>query len=99
MPDRGRDAVVAASALAQSLQSIVARNVAPTDAAVLSITQIHAGSAYNVIPETATLAGTIRYFDDAVGDLEARRTRICAGTLIARQAYNFCTVRLVWASA
>lgn len=75
MPDRGRDAVVAASALAQSLQSIVARNVAPTDAAVLSITQIHAGSAYNVIPETATLAGTIRYFDDAVGDLVATRMR------------------------
>ncbi|WP_423822543.1 M20 aminoacylase family protein [Salinisphaera sp. SPP-AMP-43] len=84
MPEGSRDALVIASALAQSLQSIVARNVSPMASAVLSITQLHAGSAYNVIPETATLAGTIRYFDEAVGDLVAARVReIANGIAVA----------------
>lgn len=83
MPDRSRDAIVVASALAQSLQTIVARNVSPMDAAVISITQLHAGSAYNVIPETAELSGTIRYFDDAVGDLTAQRVREIAAGMAA----------------
>src|SRR3954471_14210085 len=50
MPERSKDAVVIAMTLGQALQTIVSRNVDPLKAAVLSITQIHAGSAYNVIP-------------------------------------------------
>ena len=50
MPERSKDPVIIAAALTQSLQTIVSRNVDPLQAAVLSITQIHAGSAYNVIP-------------------------------------------------
>ncbi len=50
MTDKGKDSIVIATALAQSLQSIVSRNVPPQQPAVVSITQIHAGSAYNVIP-------------------------------------------------
>ncbi|MGX1306228.1 amidohydrolase [Amorphus suaedae] len=79
-PHDAKDPVVVATALAQSLQSIVSRNVDPLKAAVLSITKIMAGTAYNVIPEEALLAGTIRYFDDAVGDLvRGRLARMCEG--------------------
>jgi len=72
--------VVIATTLAQALQTIVSRNVDPLKAAVLSITQIHAGSAYNVIPGDARLCGTVRAFDDEVRALIRERMRtICAG--------------------
>lgn len=86
MPHQSRDAIVIATQLVGQLQSIVSRNVTPTDACVISVTQIHAGSAYNVVPETATLAGTIRYFKDEVRDLaEDRMAAICKG---AEAAYG-----------
>ena len=56
MPEMSRDPVVIAMTLGQALQTIVSRNIDPLKSAVLSITQIHAGSAYNVIPGEATLA-------------------------------------------
>ncbi|MFN3687366.1 amidohydrolase [Salinarimonas sp.] len=62
MPSLARDPVVVATAFAQSAQSVVARDVHPLHPAVLSITRIEAGSAYNVIPDEARLAGTLRYF-------------------------------------
>ena len=84
MPHQSRDAVVIASELVGTLQSIVSRNVRPIDACVLSVTQIHAGSAYNVVPGEATLAGTIRYFQDEVKDLALKRMEeICKGTALA----------------
>jgi amidohydrolase len=86
MPERSRDPIVIAFALGQALQSIVSRNVIPTEAAVVSITQIHAGSAYNVIPGDAKLAGTMRAFSDEVRALMRERMRaICAGMAAAFQ--------------
>ena len=80
MPQASRDPVVIASALVGQLQTIVSRNVAPLDACVLSVTQIHAGAAYNVVPDTATLAGTVRYFkDDVIALAEARMQELCDG--------------------
>jgi hippurate hydrolase len=80
MPERSRDAVVIAMTLGQALQTIVSRNVDPFKAAVLSITQIHAGSAYNVIPGEAKLCGTVRGFSGEVRELIRERMRaICAG--------------------
>ena len=80
MPHHAKDPVVVAMALGQALQTIVSRNVNPHDAAVMSITQIHAGSAYNVIPDDAKLAGTIRGFSDESRALMRKRMRaICAG--------------------
>jgi len=61
-PEAGVDSVVVASHIATALQTIVSRNVRPMDTAVLSITQIHAGDAYNVIPENAVMRGTARAF-------------------------------------
>ncbi|QBF32676.1 M20 aminoacylase family protein [Thalassococcus sp. S3] len=80
MPQQSRDPLVIASALVGQLQTIVARNVGPLDTCVLSVTKLHAGSAYNVVPDSATLAGTIRYFKDEVRDLaEQRMNELCDG--------------------
>ncbi len=80
MPHHSRDPVIIATSIVQSLQSVVSRNVEATQSAVLSVTQIHAGSAYNVVPDSAHLAGTMRFFDPAVGELMRSRMRtICAG--------------------
>jgi amidohydrolase len=84
MPERSKDAVVIATTLAQAIQTIVSRNVDPLHPAVVSITQIHAGSAYNVIPGDAWLCGTVRAFDDGTRALIRERMRtICAGTAAA----------------
>ena len=84
MPQDSRDPLIVASALVGQIQTIVSRNVAPLDACVVSVTQIHAGSAYNVVPDTATLAGTIRYFKDDVCALaEGRMKELCDGLAVA----------------
>ena len=61
-PESGIDPVLVASHITTALQSIVSRKVRPLDTAVLSVTQIHAGDAYNVIPEQAFMRGTVRAF-------------------------------------
>jgi hippurate hydrolase len=82
-PNRGIDPILVASALAQGMQSIVSRNADPLKAAVVSITQIHAGAAYNVIPESAHLAGTVRTFDADVRVMIAERIRALAAGIAA----------------
>ncbi|HET9734756.1 MAG TPA: M20/M25/M40 family metallo-hydrolase, partial [Burkholderiales bacterium] len=60
--------------------SIVARNVRPVDTAVLSVTQIHGGDAYNVIPQSARLSGTVRAFSNEVMALIGRNmARVAEG--------------------
>jgi amidohydrolase len=59
-PQQGIDPIVVACHLGTALQSIVSRNISAQDTAVLSITRIQAGDAYNVIPQSAVLAGTVR---------------------------------------
>jgi amidohydrolase len=84
MPHVSRDPLLVATGLVQALQSVVSRNVDPMQAAVLSVTQIHAGSAYNVIPGEAHIAGTIRMFTQEVRDLITRRVHeISAGMAAA----------------
>jgi len=80
MPESGVDTLVIATSLVQQLQSIVSRNVPPSRQLVLSVTQIHAGAAYNVIPESAHLAGTVRYFDRATAEMVTQRMQaLCEG--------------------
>ena len=74
-PHKSIDPVMVAVQIAQSWQTIVTRNKSPIDSGVLSITQIHAGSATNVIPDEATLIGTVRTFTTAVLDLMEQRMR------------------------
>lgn len=84
MPHLGVDPVMAAVQLAQSLQTIVTRDRNPLDPAVLSITQIHSGSADNVIPNDATLRGTVRTFSDQALDLiEQRMAQVTEHTSLA----------------
>ncbi|MGA4554610.1 M20 aminoacylase family protein [Methylorubrum aminovorans] len=83
MPHQGIDPIVVATGLAQAMQSIVSRNSNPLKSAVVSITQIHAGAAYNVIPEGARLAGTVRTFDADLRTLIARRIRELAAGFAA----------------
>ena len=66
MPFQARDPVVCAASMVQALQTIVSRNVDALDRLVVSVTQIHTGSAMNIVPETALLNGTVRYFDKEV---------------------------------
>lgn len=77
-PHKSIDPVMVAIQIAQSWQTIVSRNKSPIDAAALSVTQIHAGSATNVIPDEATLAGTVRTFDTGVLDLIEQRMQAIA---------------------
>lgn len=72
-PFETRDPVPCAVAIAQAMPTIVSRNIRASDELVVSVTQIHAGTTDNVIPETAYVGGTLRTFDKAVQTLAARR--------------------------
>lgn len=65
-PHETRDPIVAAAAVVQALQTIVSRRVSPLLPAVLSVTSIHGGSAFNVLPDSVVLTGTCRSFDREV---------------------------------
>jgi amidohydrolase/hippurate hydrolase len=80
MPETGIDPVMISAQLVNALQTIVSRRVAATDSAVVSVTQIHGGDTWNVVPETVVLRGTARTLDAAIQDkLEAAMGQICAG--------------------
>ena len=86
-PHKGIDPVIAAIQIAQSWQTIVSRNTSPLESAVLSVTQIHAGSATNVIPDEAQLIGTVRTFSTPMLDMiEQRMRKIAAHTAAAFDA-------------
>src|SRR5579862_2419244 len=79
-PESGIDPVVVAAHITTALQTVVARNVRPIDTAVLSVTQIHAGDAYNVIPEQAVIRGTARAFStETMAMMRANIERIATG--------------------
>jgi len=79
-PEAGIDPVIIASHITTALQTVVSRNLRPLDTAVLSVTQIHAGDAYNVIPERAFIRGTARAFDPkTLGLIEQNMGRIASG--------------------
>jgi amidohydrolase len=79
-PESGIDPVVVASHITTALQTVVSRNVRPLDTAVLSVTQIHAGDAYNVIPEQAFIRGTARAFEaNTLALIEQNMRRIASG--------------------
>ncbi len=80
MPETGIDSIVVASQLVNALQTIVSRRTGATESAVVSVTQIHGGDTWNVIPETTVLRGTVRTLDPAVQDrTEAAMRQVCEG--------------------
>ncbi len=84
MPHQGTDPIVIAAQIVTALQTIVSRTTNPLDAAVVSVTQIHAGDTWNVIPDTVTLRGTTRAFRAEVQDqFEPGLRRIAEGLCAA----------------
>ncbi len=84
MPHEARDPIPAAVAIVQAIQTIITRDRDPLDDLVISVTQIHAGSADNVIPERAYVGATIRTFAEGVRDMAHRRLReVAAGVAAA----------------
>ncbi len=87
MPHQGVDAIVAGAQLVQALQTVVSRNLHPCESAVVSVTQFHAGEAWNVIPEEVVLRGTIRSFKAEVQEqVERAIERLCSGIAAANGA-------------
>ncbi len=73
MPHQTVDSIVLASQIVTALQTIVSRNVNPIDSAVVTVGQFNAGTAKNVIADTASLAGTVRYFNPNLADFFHQR--------------------------
>ena len=97
-PEAGVDSVLVAAHVTAALQSIVSRNVRPVDTAVLSVTQIHGGNAYNVIPQTARLSGTVRAFSSEVMDLIGRNmARVAEGVAAGFGATAKTDFRIIFA--
>jgi hippurate hydrolase len=84
MPHLADDVITAASQLATALQTVTSHNLHPAEAAVVSVTRLDAGSAWNVLPEQATLCGTTRFFTtETLNAIEAAITRLTNGTAAA----------------
>ena len=80
MPDQCVDPVVIGAQIITALQSVVSRNVAPLDSAVVSITMLDAGFVSNVIPNDMNLTGSLRYFSTDVGnEVKAKIKKIVEG--------------------
>ncbi len=75
LPHLAVDPVAAAAQVITGLQNIVSRNVSPLKSAVVSVTMVHSGDAFNVIPQKAELRGTIRTFEPQVRELVLARFR------------------------
>jgi hippurate hydrolase len=83
-PHTSIDPVLVAAHTITALQSIASRAINPLDAVVVSTCMVHAGEAFNVIPETATLAGTVRTLSEEVRDtVEAQLTKLAEATATA----------------
>ena len=83
-PEQSIDPVLVACHITTALQSIVARNVSPLDTAVVSATAIKGGDAYNVIPQSAEIRGTVRTFrHETMTLVEENMKRIAAGVAAA----------------
>lgn len=79
-PDQGNDPVVIAAQIISAAQTLISRNAPSADNAVVSITQIHSGSTWNVIPDSAWLEGTVRSFSQTTRQrLEQRFRAVVAG--------------------
>jgi len=91
IPQQTVDPIAIGAQVVTNLQHLVARGVDPLDSAVVSVTQFHAGTTHNVIPETAELNGTVRTLDATVRtELAARMERVIRGITEAHGAtYEF----------
>ena len=97
-PEESIDPVQVAGTLASALQSIVARNISPSDTAVLSVTRMLVGDAYNVIPETGLLGGTVRTMKrETMALIEANMRRLATNIASGYGADAKVDFRLIFA--
>jgi len=97
-PEDGIDPVLTACHIGAALQSIVSRNLSPRDPAVVSVTKVVGGDAYNVIPQSATLSGTARFFTREVGTaIEGAMRRLAEGVAAGFGATAALDWRLIFA--
>ncbi|MEH6521828.1 M20 aminoacylase family protein [Sulfitobacter sp.] len=85
MPHETADPVVAACGIVQAIQTIISRNTHSGQERVISVTQIHTGSASNIIPDSAMINGTVRTFDKDTHELIQKRMR----EIVAGQAASY----------
>ncbi|WP_158922087.1 M20 aminoacylase family protein [Acidisphaera sp. S103] len=97
-PQEGIDPVIVACHLGTALQSIVSRNISAQDTAVLSITRIQSGDAYNVIPQHAVLAGTVRTMkSEVMATIEQNMKRLAASIATGFGAEAIVDFRILFA--
>ncbi|MBI0434554.1 M20 aminoacylase family protein [Roseomonas sp. KE0001] len=97
-PEASIDPVLTACHIATALQSIVARNLSPRDTAVVSVTRVTGGDAYNVIPQSAVLSGTARFFRQEVAEqIQAAMRRVAEGVATGFGARAELDFRLIFA--
>ena len=97
-PEESIDPVLVACHIGTALQSIVSRNISPNDTGVLSITRIVSGDAYNVIPQTATMAGTVRTMKrDTMTRIEQNMRRMVESVAAGFGAEATVDFRLIFA--
>ncbi|MCB1200424.1 MAG: amidohydrolase [Leptospiraceae bacterium] len=82
MPNTGNDLLVLASQLVLSFQTIISREIHPLESGVISVTQIHGGDAFNILPASVILRGTVRYFKPDIQDFIQSRMQ--------KMISNFC---------
>jgi len=83
MPYEGKDPMLFVAHVISALQTVVSRNLHPLDAGVISVTQVHGGDTWNVIPQEVVLRGTVRSFKPAVQELIEQRMRAIVGGIAA----------------
>jgi len=81
MPHAGVDPILVSAAIIQAFQSIIARNVDPTEGGVVTIGAINGGHIHNVIPETVSMMGTARWFAPSVGDILESKVKSLATSI------------------
>jgi amidohydrolase len=90
-PHQTKDPIAAAVQWISAVQTVVSRNVGPLESAVVSVTSVHGGDAFNVIPQSVELQGTIRTFDPVVRQMVIDRFK---STLYGIVESMGCTVEL-----
>ena len=87
IPHQTIDSILVTAQIVNALQTIVSRNVNPLDSAVVTVGEFHAGTALNVIADTARISGTVRYFNPELGNLLPKRLEeIIAGVCASHGA-------------
>jgi amidohydrolase len=93
MPHRGIDPIPVAAEIISALQTIVSRTIDPIDSAVVTVTQVHAGNTWNIIPDSVLLCGTARSFNPEVQDVQELAIRRIANGIC--QAHD-CKLEMMY---